>query len=319
MNTGQKLALLLCPLLLRWVLGVTFTFASVGYLFGEVAIKGQDAATLASMGVALAPTSGPGGELPISSPANGAASPGKKSPLRERDGASPAKPRPAAGSMSIAQQPTAEVPDQMQRTAPEALSAVEQGKQTAPQPPGPATAIAVPPPLFTAAQFALPVTVRKVNLTAIKIAHAAFPPKGSKSEFSLFPQLLASGMWPVYMAYSVAILQLLASILLLLGVYCRFWALLLATFMLGALFIDQLAPALRAGTTVLLIVPGPGPDQQWHDLDAYRPLLLQLALLAMSICVALLGSGAIALDNAQAKAGPKRKHKPAAAETDDDE
>ena len=324
MTSSQRLALLLCPLMLRIVLGVTFTFAGVGYLFGEVGFKGADAAALANLGVAIAPTTpnakpdGTGGMLP--GPGNSPilrdqqANPGGKSiPMMDpadiaknpSSPLSPADPEPLPAVTAEPRRPGKAVDGQPKAlekiptmTKPAAPTMPGASKDTKPQP---------PTPQFAAYQFGQPIGLRKVYLTALKLHYAAFPPPRSVNPTSVVPAFMGAGMVPVYVAHTAAVVELMAGVLLLLGVYCRFWALLTGAIMLGAIFIDQVAPALRSGNTTLWLLPGPGPGQAWHELDVYRGLLWQAALAAMSFCVVLIGAGAVALDNAQLFAAKNAK------------
>ncbi len=326
--------------MLRIVLGVTFTFAGVGYLFGEVGFKGADAAALANLGVAIAPTTpnakpdGAGGMLPSPGGSPGLhdqrANPGN----RTSPGSSPAD-DPAA----IAKNP----PNPLSPADPEPLPAVKaeprrsaKGAESQPKaaeknppavkpasPPMPGTpegALSSPPaPQYAAYQFGQPIGLRKVYLTALKIHYAAFPPPRSVNPTSVVPAFIGAGMVPVYVAHTVAVAELMAGVLLLLGVYCRFWALLTGAIMLGAILVDQIAPALRSGNTTLWLLPGPGPGQAWHELDVYRGLLWQVALAAMSFCIVLIGAGAVALDNAQLLTSKTAKPKRGRGVGEDDE
>ena len=326
MTSSQRLALLLCPLMLRIVLGVTFTFAGMGYLFGEVTFKGADAAALANLGVAIAPTTpnakpdGTGGMRP---------SPGGSPTLKDNRVNPGNKGSPASDPAAIAKTP----PNPLSPADPEPLPAMKAeprrpakaaesqpkaaeknpstAKPAAPPMPGtPEGATPSPPaPQYAAHQFGQPIGLRKVYLTALKIHYAAFPPSRSVNPTSVVPAFIGAGMVPVYVAHTIAVAELMAGVLLLLGIYCRFWALLTGAIMLGAILIDQVAPALRSGNTTLWLLPGPGPGQAWHDFDIYRGLLLQVALAAMSFCIVLIGAGAVALDNAQLLASKSAKPK----------
>ena len=337
MTSSQRLALLLCPLMLRIVLGITFTFAGMGYLFGEVGFKGADAAALANLGVAIAPTTpnakpdGTAGMLPA---------PGGAPTLRNQRSNPGTKPSPVMDPADIAKNP----PNPLSPADPEPLPAFKaesrrpvkatdsQSKPTeknptatkpaAPTMPGASEDFKpqLPAPRFAAYQFGQPIGLRKVYLTALKIHYAAFPPPRSVNPTSVVPAFLAAGMVPVYVAHTAAVAELMAGVLLLLGVYCRFWALLTGAIMLGAILIDQVAPALRSGNTTLWLLPGPGPGQAWHELDVFRGLLWQAALAAMSFCIVLIGAGAVALDNAQLFAAKTAKLKRGrGAEVEDDQ
>jgi uncharacterized membrane protein YphA (DoxX/SURF4 family) len=330
------MALLLCPFMLRMVLGVTFTFAGLGYLFGTVQMRGADAAALANLGIPVSPTSGKGpgsrGNFP----------PPAVTPSQRDDRTTPTF-GPGVGPATIAEKPR-DPNEQFRRTDPEPLpAATTEPRRGSPAPggtkPAPGTpsggtakpAIPSPPTvpaatsieparLYTAADFLQPVTVRKAYVTALKIHYAAIPPTASANPTALLPTFLGEGMWPGLLAHSVAVIELMAGMLLIAGIYCRFWACLTGLIMLGALLIDQMAPAIRAGSTMLWVLPAPAEGQAWHDIDVYRALLWQLALAAASFSVMLMGAGAMALDNSQlfAAKGGKRGRSAAAADAEDD-
>lgn len=341
MTSSQRMALLLCPFMLRMVLGVTFTFAGLGYLFGTVQMRGADAAALANLGIPLGPTSGkgPGGRGNFPPPA--------VTPSQRDDRNTPTF-GPGVGPATIAEK-ARDPNEQFRLTNPEPLPAVTtEPRRGSPAPAGgkPATAAgggggaggggakpAIPPPpsipstvsteparTYTAADFLQPVQVRKAYVTALKIHYAAIPPTASANQTALLPTFVGEGMWPGLVAHSVAVVELMAGMLLIAGIYCRFWACLTGLIMLGALLIDQMAPAIRAGNTMLWVLPAPAEGQAWHDIDVYRALLWQLALAAASFSVVLMGAGAMALDNSQlfAAKGGKRGRAPAAADAEED-
>ncbi|MBL8757211.1 MAG: DoxX family membrane protein [Phycisphaerae bacterium] len=95
MKLSQRIALAWTPLCLRLALGVTFLWAGGGKVVEFIEVQGQSAATLANMGVALAPapahTPPP---APVPQPTNGAPKPaGPDRPLPPTD-AEPAKKEP---------------------------------------------------------------------------------------------------------------------------------------------------------------------------------------------------------------------------------
>jgi len=270
MSKAQPIGLLISPLLLRVVIGLTFTWAGEGKLFSNVPYSGQRAATLANLGVNIAPTT-PGGQ------------PAKPAEPSKKD----AKPHPTGGTVigdgpiSVAKEPNA-----YERTDPQPV--VQTGKQ-----PIPAGVNTTTGSSYSASDFESPIELRRVYGLALIVYSAANPPVDAKNPLVLWPGVIGNGMWPVYIAHSVAIIELLGGVLLLAGLYSRFWALLLAGTMVGAVVFTQIGPAIWSGNATLFILPG----HNWADVTAWMPLMWQLSLLAGCLSIMLLGSGALALDN----------------------
>jgi uncharacterized membrane protein YphA (DoxX/SURF4 family) len=110
----------------------------------------------------------------------------------------------------------------------------------------------------------------------------------------LWPGFLGSGNWPRYFAVAVVVAELAGGILVAIGLLTRLAAFMLAGVMLGAIWLDQIGPAMQAGKTVLLLLPAHDP---W-DVAAWRPLLWQFSLLCSAAALMLLGAGAPSLDRA---------------------
>lgn len=210
----------------------------------------------------------------------------------EQDGGSTrslADRRPPAGDPP-AEEPEAEPePTEPEAPAPETPAPAPTPDPT-PAEPAPAA------PAFTAADFPNGASVRKVVLLALVMDRAANPPLDAESNQPepFWPQALAQRPWPHTLAWAVALTELIGGVLMLLGLLTRLGALGLASVMLGAMWLTQIGPAIQADSTVLGFLPAYGR----FDVEAWQPLLWQFALLAASLAVFLLGSGAIGLDRA---------------------
>lgn len=255
----------LAPALLRLALAVTFIWAGLGKIVPRMTVDPQQAAVLASMGVS------------IPAPVN------------------PAAAQPAAGETAPAQ-PLPETGDSPQPDSTVAPTPAERavrpdGGSASAGNTAAASATAVVPPATSEE-----IKVRRMWGLALRIHASANPgnDEAGKPRMKLWPGFLGSGNWPRYFAAAVVIAELGGGILLALGLLTRLGAFLLAGVMLGAIWLDQIGPAMQAGKTVLLVLPA---HDAW-DVAAWRPLLWQFSLLCSATAVMLLGAGAPSLDRA---------------------
>ncbi|MBC7835133.1 MAG: DoxX family protein [Phycisphaerales bacterium] len=149
---------------------------------------------------------------------------------------------------------------------------------------------------YTGTDFPENVDVRMVYHLALGIHTAANPPIDAKGNFppSIWPKDMASGSWPLWIAWTVAIIELLGGALVLIGLTTRFWAAAIAGVMIGAMWLTQFGPAIQAGDTVLRFFP----SHRILDTAAWQTLLLQFVLLMMACALMLSRPGALAIDNA---------------------
>ena len=259
MNHRHRLALGVAPLLLRIALAVTFIWAGLGKVAATMPVSGQRAATLANMGVSVPnapvlPTPTPGAAAP---PAEGT------------------QPMPADGFRSG---PQSLVPDS--------------GTESGPATPAP---VATVKPRYAASDFPEPVEVRRVYGVALKIHSAANPGMNEKGEQmpAIWPLRLAQDSAPRWLAWAVVVAELGGGIALLLGVLTRLAALAVVGVMAGAIWLDQIGPAVQLGQTVLGFLP----DRPAFDPEAWRTLLWQFMLFMAALAVVFSGAGMLALDN----------------------
>lgn len=337
MRFRDQVALTLPSFFLRLMLAVIFIWAGLGKLVQTVDVPPQQAARLATIGVpvpAAAPAPKPAETPAVRLPEPEAAEPAPmpesdEAPAPEAEGddtqAAPDEqlPDPDGGSAALAPPPTILRPASFLQDGgttrsladrrppagdPPAEEPADETEPTEPETSAPETPVPAPTPAptpaepapaapaFTAADFPNGASVRKVVLLALVMDRAANPPLDAESNQPepFWPQALAQRPWPHTLAWAVALTELIGGVLMLLGLLTRLGALGLASVMLGAMWLTQIGPAIQADHTVLGFLPAYGR----FDVEAWQPLLWQFSLLAASLAVFLLGSGAIGLDRA---------------------
>ena len=248
---------------LRLVLGLTFLWAGWGKLEATFPAKGEDAARLANMGL-IVPVPG-GGPAPSAAPA---------APLPSNTPDSAPTPKPAGG--------------------PEALVSLAQ------------TPLAVGAgPTYRAADFPSEQPVRRLWGIALRVSKAGDPPvdASGKRPQATWPSILATPLWAKTQAQAVLVTELLAGAFVLLGFVTRWSSLALGGVMLGAIWLDQLTPAMQSGATIWGVLPAHAP----FDVRAWTPLAWQCALLAAALSLAISGAGRLSVDlalSARARVAP---------------
>lgn len=152
------------------------------------------------------------------------------------------------------------------------------------------------PAKYTAADFQTPVKVRKLYTIALAIRAAAEPPPTSDGtpRTPTWPKALADGQWPIYLAWTAAIVETVGGVGLILGLLTRFWALLFAGRMLVALWLTQIGPAVQSGDALLGFLP----NHDAFDSEKWRPLILHFVLMMSAFALLFLGPGRASLDHA---------------------
>jgi uncharacterized membrane protein YphA (DoxX/SURF4 family) len=274
MSIRQRVALSLPALLLRIVLGATFLWAGLGKLLGTFEVSQDDAAILANMGV-LAPDA-----TRKNGPAPAPAAP-ETPPDEGQGGGGGADAGGATPLGGVAITLAAYQPDGEQEAAPAA-------------PAGAPAAGASGSGRYTAADFPEPRTLGRMYAIALMIHRAANPaPKADGgAAMPLWPAPLATGRWPVYLAYAVMIAELAGGASVLLGLLTRLWSLSLVGVMLGAIWLASIGPAVQSGNTLLGFLPNhPAFDEAW------MPIFWQFSLLFSGAALFFAGSGTLAVDN----------------------
>lgn len=155
------------------------------------------------------------------------------------------------------------------------------------------------PPLaqiaYAPSDFPEAANVRAVYGIALWIQAAAHPPiadDGTQPR-PIWPARLAQDRAPVYIAWAVTIAELAGGLFLLMGLLTRLSALGVALVMVGAIWLDQIGPAIQSGQTVLGFLP----SRPAFDPEAWRPLFFQFTLLMSALAVVFAGPGTLAIDN----------------------
>lgn len=295
MGARERLAVGVAPFFIRVALGLTFLWAGAVKLFSDTEYKGEQAAALANMGVAIMPSrtaTPPTPQPPVS-------------PTTTPSGAAPAQPGNPANP-PVMQPPAQPIPmgePESPRKAPKGeadpLAATMFVQPAGGSQPAPAPA---PPPKFTASDFPTPVSLRRVFQLALGIEAAAKIPAEAKNRFELWPRMFAQGERPVYFAFAAAITELVGGAMVLLGVFGRLGALSLAWIMLVAMWLTQIGPAVQMDRTVLLILP----NWPWYDLESWQHLLYQFMLFMAAIALFFSGSGGASIDSMLASGSAPR-------------
>lgn len=140
---------------------------------------------------------------------------------------------------------------------------------------------------YTAADFSKPVRVRAV----FGLAAALHSAGNVKDKLPLWPAALATGQWPIWLAWAVALTELAGGISLLLGLLTRLWSFAIAGVMVGAIWLTQVGPAVQSGKAILGFLPTyPAYGMEW------MPLMFQFSLLAAALALAFCGPGRLSLD-----------------------
>ncbi len=328
---GSKTGPLVSPLLVRVVLGITFIWAGLGKLIPIVDYKGQDAAILANLGTGVAPTPqqrAPAVEPPALAPPASLPLPestptGKPAPAKpsSRQSKPPAATGYTSGSPTLASLDVDRLPAAADTTNARARPAAKGRTQPASTPaqpetpPKPAPALDTLPPggKYTAAQFSEPARARRAYQLSVIMVRAAYPQPsiGTAHPRPYWPAIFATSPWVVWLAFGVAVTELFAGVLLVVGFLTRLSAVLLVCVALAAMWLTQVGPAVSTGQTTFGLLP----DRTWWDPQLWAPFFWQLLIIASGIAVACMGAGALSVDRALAvigSGGPKSEQDPSA-------
>lgn len=304
MRLRDSVALTLPSFLLRVVLSVTFLWAGCGKLMGTLQVSGDDAARLANLGVSLTPVApeaptdptpaAPPQALPDSEQAQQ-----DTGSAQDTSAADAATDAPAQGDAEPVDSPakdpiklegandTSDDVSMRPRAAQITLVQSSSGAQ------------------LVGSDFPDLVETKRVYSIALLISKCADPglTPDSVPITPVMPTALAQGPWPTLLAWSAAITELGAGLLLLLGLLTRFSAMGTFVVMLVAMWMTQLGPAaLHTPDAILGFIPR---HDDVFSPAAYGTLLWQLALASMSLAVVFLGSGPIGIDRLIFGANPR--------------
>lgn len=268
MTLRQRLGLGFPPILLRLVLAATFIWAGTGKFFGPVTLTPDQAALLDSIH-------------------NGSLAPAPVTPPADRGGDADAETTASA-------QPTVLLVQQSQPGEEPPAGAAEPEQEPAePTDTDTDTDTDADPDADTLGDAEPAPAHRMVDMVTLMIYRNATPNDEGKA---LLPGFMAGGKWPIWIANAVAVTELLGGIMILLGLLTRLWSLGIAGVMVGALWMTSIGPVVVMGA------PGwPGFFEVLPAIDAFNPQawqtwLWQASLIAGSVSLACLGSGAMSLD-----------------------
>lgn len=302
MRLRDSIALTLPSFFLRLVLGVTFLWAGTGKLVGTMQVSGSDAARLANLGVDLnaievaQPDESqidelleplPEDDLPVDAPETDPAT-----DLEEQAGGIVEQLNDAIEESS--DDAPVEVPSLPTNDTPASEDEGTIGQRPRPNPVW--TRVQNASMDRTASDFPEPVECQRVYSIALMISKAADPGLTADSQpiTPIMPSKLASSPWPKILAWSAAITEVVAGVLLIIGLFTRLGAFSLFCVMLVAMWMTQFGPAaFHTNDAILGFIPR---ADDLFSPAAYAQLFWQLALASMSLAVVFLGSGAIGID-----------------------
>lgn len=155
--------------------------------------------------------------------------------------------------------------------------------------------------------------VRNVNGVALTVYTAANPgqyPEGhdraGEDRPTTWPPALGSGPWPVALAWTVALTEIIAGAFLLVGFLARIAGAAVAGTMLGAMWLSQFGPAIQEGATKLGFLP----DHSLMSIQPWQTLMWQFALLMAGMAVLFAGAGAASMDRVLFSRKDKKKGDP---------
>jgi uncharacterized membrane protein YphA (DoxX/SURF4 family) len=270
MSLARSSAYSAAPIPLRLIIAVTFVWAGLGKFIATMPVQGEQAALLANMGVSL-PAPAPDADAPDQDTVPEPADQPESEPAPTRDDGAP-------------DTPTGDDPPPPGGSLPPLMQAAGAAPATT-QAPG-----------FTAGDFPEPVEVSRLHGLALLTYGAAHP--GTADDGTpikpIWPEWAARDHWPVTLAWTAAITELAAAVLILVGLLTRLSALSIAGVMLTAAWLTELGPAIQSGDTLLGFLP----SRPLWDPGAWKTLLWQFSLAGAALALALAGPGAFSLDRA---------------------
>ncbi len=280
MRLRDQVALTLPTLLLRLTLGLIFLWAGTGKLLGTISVAGDDAARLANIGIMpMAPIDGPDHMLDDPEPT-------------DSDDATP-----SAGTDIPLDEQANDIIEQIQEQLGEPTPASEQStlpelddQQVSLQ------SVQYTDKVYAGSDFPEFGEIRQVYSISLLITKAANPglTEDSQPIDPTIPEMFGRGIWPKALAWAVAVTEVAAGVLLVLGFMTRISAFSLMTVMLTAIWMTQIGPAaLQSSDAILGFIER--VEQPWSP-GAYKNLFFQLSLAVMSGSVMMMGSGAIGID-----------------------
>lgn len=286
LTARQRTALSVPPLLLRLVLAIIFIWAGYTKIFGYMDVTPENRGALVAAGVlpaAGAPT--PADETPVDEPAP--------------DTAPPAAPDPTEPP---AEQPIDEPAGEPATDPIDEPDPVDDPTDPIEDPVDEPGLAAADEPAITLVAQASPERVRKLNGLAVLLYASANPQPEladdadgtleAQRPMALWPAAVGSPPWPVRFAWAAALTELLAGLVLLVGLFTRLGGLSVAGVMGVAIWLTEIGPAIQSGNTLLGFLPMYEP----MDVSSYTRLLYQFSLLMIGLALLFSGPGMLSLD-----------------------
>lgn len=305
------------PIFLRLALGLTFLWAGWNKVFNQMEVQGERAAILANLGVISPPAPGvtpAPNTLPVPSDRSPAkpevvpTEPPAPAPLTEPPTA-PAQTEPDQTEDDPSDPPPARelAPTSTPSSTPTSTPGSHPGELINTEPNASLVQVSMnlAPLTYTASDFPEPQKVRGLYGMVFVITNAAAPKpnEAGKTPMPLMPAAANQGRWPVYLAWTIALTELIGGVFFLVGFLGRLAGFMNAGVMMGALWLTQFGPAIQSGTAKLGFLPAYGKDGTlglWETTSAgtfaYAMPLWQLMLLCACLAVMVLGSGALSID-----------------------
>ncbi|MFI4917547.1 MAG: DoxX family membrane protein [Phycisphaerales bacterium JB060] len=285
LTARQRTALSVPPLLLRLVLAIIFIWAGYAKIFGFMDVTPENRAALVAAGVLGEPAAEtPEDQAPIDEPVRDPID----EPIDEPDPIEEPAPdpidEPADEPIDPAGDPIGE-PDPADGPLEDPdLASIDQ------------------PAVTLVAQEAQPQRVRKLNNLAVLLHKSANPPSTladddagtleAQRPMALWPAAIGNPPWPERIAWAAALTELIAGLLLLIGLFTRLGGLSIAVVMGSALWLTEIGPAIQSGNTWLWVLPMYEP----MDISSYTRMLYQLSLLVIGLSLLFSGPGMLSLD-----------------------
>lgn len=273
LTARQRTALSVPPLLLRLVLAIIFIWAGYAKIFGFMDVTPENRAALVAAGV----LGQPGAETPdtpLDEPMSDPIDEPIDQPIDESDPIDEPAPDPI-------QEPAGDPIDEPIEDP--GLSSIQR-------------------PMVTLVAQTEPQRVRQLNNLAVLLHKSANPPATladdesgtleAQRPMALWPAAIGTPPWPQRIAWAAALTELVAGLLLLIGLFTRLGGLSIAVVMGSALWLTEIGPAIQSGDTWLWVLPMYDP----MNLSTYTRPLYQLSLLVIGLALLFSGPGMLSLD-----------------------
>ena len=298
MTFRQRLGLGVPPILLRLAIAATFIWAGSGKFFGPITLSPEQEATLRAIHSGAAPAPAPTPAPPASSADAPAGKPTAAAPAASRllliQNAQPAEPEPTPDASS--DQSATDQPAKPDANAPAPTKA--EGAEA------PASASTAPGPKRRAVD----------GITLLIHAQATPNEKGE----ALLPAFMGKGKWPMWIANTEGVVELLGGILIFLGLFTRLWSLALAGVMVGALWMTSIGPVVIYGAPGWPAFMPVLPALDGFRVSAWQTWLWQLGVLCGALSLFCLGAGGLSLDRFFFGKPGAPKHEPIDLDLDED-